>query len=202
MLDSLSDPKLLAAIVAVFALLVITSRVPLVKTVLSLAIWAALSVLLVTIVAERSRFDPALQKLTARLNLDDQGVVGKELRVPLSRDGHFWVRADIDGVERRMLVDSGATVTAVATSTATEAGLKNGLSPVLLRTANGAVAARSAKIRELRIGNIVARDLGAVVSPSFGETNVLGMNFLTRLKGWRVEDGTLILVPHHPQAVS
>jgi aspartyl protease family protein len=25
------------------------------------------------------------------------------------------------------------------------------------------------------------------------------MNFLSRLKSWRVEDGDLILVPHHPQ---
>jgi aspartyl protease family protein len=25
------------------------------------------------------------------------------------------------------------------------------------------------------------------------------MNFLSKLQSWRVEDGTLILVPHHPQ---
>ena len=29
--------------------------------------------------------------------------------------------------------------------------------------------------------------------------NVLGMNFLSRLKSWRVEDGELVLVPNHPQ---
>jgi len=40
-----------------------------------------------------------------------------------------------------------------------------------------------------------------VVSPAFGETNVLGMNFLSRLASWRVEENTLILVPHHPQKV-
>jgi aspartyl protease family protein len=38
-----------------------------------------------------------------------------------------------------------------------------------------------------------------VVSPAFGDTDVLGMNFLSRLKSWRVEDGVLVLVPHHPQ---
>ena len=38
-----------------------------------------------------------------------------------------------------------------------------------------------------------------VVSPAFGETDVLGMNFLSRLKSWRVEGSTLILEPHHPQ---
>jgi aspartyl protease family protein len=26
------------------------------------------------------------------------------------------------------------------------------------------------------------------------------MNFLSQLEGWRVENRTLVLVPHHPQA--
>jgi aspartyl protease family protein len=26
------------------------------------------------------------------------------------------------------------------------------------------------------------------------------MNFLSKLESWRVEGGTLVLVPHHPQA--
>jgi hypothetical protein len=34
--------------------------------------------------------------------------------------------------------------------------------------------------------------------PGLGETNVLGMNFLTKLKGWRVEDRVMVLEPHHP----
>jgi aspartyl protease family protein len=53
---------------------------------------------------------------------------------------------------------------------------------------------------ELRFGTIVARDLPVVVSPAFGTTDVLGMNFLSKLKSWRVEGRTLILEPHHPQA--
>jgi aspartyl protease family protein len=54
----------------------------------------------------------------------------------------------------------------------------------------------------MRLGNIVARDLKAVVSPALGDMNLLGMNFLSKLKGWRVEGRTLIRVPHHPQEVS
>ena len=48
-------------------------------------------------------------------------------------------------------------------------------------------------------GNVIARDLPVVVSPAFGDTDVLGMNFLSRLKSWRVEERTLVLTPHHPQ---
>jgi aspartyl protease family protein len=71
--------------------------------------------------------------------------------------------------------------------------------PVVMQTANGSVTAQTAVAPELRIGNVVARDLPVVISPAFGDMNVLGMNFLSRLKSWRVEDGVLVLVPHHPQ---
>jgi len=33
-----------------------------------------------------------------------------------------------------------------------------------------------------------------------GDVDVIGMNLLSRLKGWRVEGRTLVLTPHHPQA--
>jgi aspartyl protease family protein len=72
---------------------------------------------------------------------------------------------------------------------------------VMIRTANGTIAAQSTRADELRMGNIVARDLGVIVSPAFGDTHVLGMNFLSRLESWRVEGRTLILKPHHPQPV-
>ncbi len=73
--------------------------------------------------------------------------------------------------------------------------------PVVLRTANGTVNAQTGTIRELRFGTIVARQLAVVVSPAFGDTDVIGMNFLSRLKSWRVEGKTLILEPNHPQPV-
>jgi aspartyl protease family protein len=72
--------------------------------------------------------------------------------------------------------------------------------PVILKTANGQTMAELVTIKELRFGNIVARDRDAVVAPGLGETNVLGMNFLSRLKSWRVEGRTLVLVPNNPQA--
>jgi len=72
---------------------------------------------------------------------------------------------------------------------------------VAMRTANGNIRAELATIAELRFGNVVARDLDAVVAPGLGDTNVIGMNLLSRLASWRVEGKTLILVPNHPQPV-
>jgi aspartyl protease family protein len=149
--------------------------------------------------ASRSR--SACSRVTARLGLDDQQVSGKELRVGMAPDGHFWVVASINGVKRRMLIDSGATVTAISQATAREARVEasTGFSPVILRTANGAASAQTGSIDELRVGNIVARNLRIVTSPGLGSLDVLGMNFLSKLESWRVEGRMLILVPHHPQ---
>ena len=103
-----------------------------------------------------------------------------------------------------MLIDSGATVTALSTDTAASAGLvvQDNMVPIVLNTANGQVTAQTSTVGELRLGDITARDLAVVVSPAFGDTDVLGMNFLSRLKSWRVEDGVLVMVPHHPQDIT
>ena len=179
----------------------IARRVPVLRVVLSLVSWAVIAGLLLVVITERERFDPYLQYVTRLLKLDDQNVVGEETRIRMSADGHFWAKVSIDGVNRRMLVDSGATLTALSTATAAVASLdvRDSLIPIVLNTANGRIQARSATVRDLKLGDIVARDLPVVVSPAFGDTDVLGMNFLSKLKSWRVEGNTLILVPHHHQ---
>ncbi|PVE60072.1 TIGR02281 family clan AA aspartic protease [Arthrobacter sp. TPD3018] len=179
----------------------IARRVPVLRVALSLVSWVVIAGLLLVVITERERFDPYLQYVTRLLKLDDQNVVGEETRIRMSADGHFWAKVTIDGVNRRMLVDSGATLTALSTETATAASLdvRDSLIPIVLNTANGRIQARSATVRDLKLGDIVARDLPVVVSPAFGDTDVLGMNFLSKLKSWRVEGNTLILVPHHHQ---
>ena len=178
----------------------IARRVPLLRILWMGLTWVALFAVLLVVVGQREQFDPLMARAAKLLHLDDQSVVGSEVRIRMSPDGHFWARASVAGVERRMLIDSGATVTALSTDTAGEAGLqvRNSVFPMELRTANGSITAKVSTVGELRLGDVVARDLPVVVSPAFGDTDVLGMNFLSRLKSWRVEGRTLILVPHHP----
>ncbi|WP_368039742.1 TIGR02281 family clan AA aspartic protease [Sphingomonas bacterium] len=191
---------LLLLILPIAALL--SRRVPLLRLIGQLAIWAAIFGLGLLLLGQRERFDPYLQRAATWLKLDDQSVVGKEVRIRMAADGHFWAKVTIGGVQRRMLIDSGATVTAVSTDTAADAGLKvsEPAFPMMLRTANGTISAQVATVDELGLGDIVARKLSVVVSPAFGDTDVLGMNFLSRLKSWRVEGSTLILTPHHPRS--
>ena len=199
-----THPHFYAIAFAAIVVLLVARRIPVFRTLISLASWVAILILMVVAVGQRQTFDPYVARALQFLHLEDQRVEGGETRIRMSPDGHFWVRVKMGGIDRRMLVDSGATVTAVSTGTAAAAGLTpgDGIVPVLLRTANGTVQAQTATVDELRLGNIVARDLPVVVSASFGDINVIGMNFLSRLKSWRVEGDTLILEPHHPQAVA
>lgn len=192
---------ILLAVVIVAGLL---RRIPVIGRIVGAAMWLLLLGALAMVVVQRERFDPYIGRVAELLDLSGQQVVGAETRIRMSPDGHFWASAQFGGISRRMLIDSGATVTALSLDTANKAGLevRDAVFPMLLRTANGTIRAQTAAVHELRLGNVVARDVPVVVSPAFGNTDVLGMNFLSRLKSWRVEGRTLILVPHHPQDVT
>jgi aspartyl protease family protein len=194
------------ALYAIGAALIIMllQRIPVVGRIIRFAISLGLFAFLIFVLLQQAPYQPELSRLTSGLGLDDQQVAGKELRVKMAPDGHFWVNASVNGVDTRMLIDSGATVTAISTQTAKAARVDTGtgLAPVMLRTANGAAPAETGAIDELRVGNIVARNLRIVTAPGLGSLDVLGMNFLSKLDSWRVEGRTLILVPHHPQKVS
>ena len=194
-------PAYVPVVAGVIVLLLLLQRVPVLGAAIRLLMTFAIVGLVVIVIAERASVDPLLSRLTGVLKLDGQEVVGEEVRIRMSPDGHFRAKVSVNGVERRMLVDTGATLTAISEGTAAAAGLspKAGLVPVILNTANGMIQAQTATVRELRLGNIVARDIKVVVSPAFGSMDVIGMNLLSKLKTWRVEEGSLILVPHHPQ---
>ncbi len=205
MIPDLGIPLPLAALVAAAILAVVLARrVPVLRVALNLVSWVILGGLLIVVLQQRQHFDPYIQRAMQALKLQDQNVVGDTVRIRMSPDGHFWARVTIGDVSRRMLVDSGATLTALSSDTARAVGLKPAkpVFPVILNTANGMIRAQTAQIDSLRIGTIRADDVPVVVSPAFGDTDVLGMNFLSRLKSWRVEGSTLILEPHHPQPLT
>lgn len=133
----------------------------------------------------------------------DQQVSGAETRIRMAEDGHFWADVDIDGMRRRMLIDSGATTTALSSATANAIGLDLDESPfpVVISTANGQVTAMTGTVKRIAVGGVTMGDLGVVTSPSFDEMDVLGMNFLSRLATWRVEGKTLVLTPVTPAAL-
>lgn len=109
---------LLAIVFAIVLAGIIARRVPVLRVAISLFTWLLLGGLLFVLVQQRQEFDPYIQRAMQVLNLQDQSVVGDTVRIRMAPDGHFWARVTVNGVSRRMLVDSGATLTALSTETA------------------------------------------------------------------------------------
>lgn len=186
----------LYAVAAALALVVLFN-IPFLGRIIRSLFSVAILAFMVFVLLQQAPYDPTLSRWTERLGLSTQQVVGDEVRIRLASDGHFWARVTINGNEQRMMIDSGATITALSAETARQAGIGKELAiaPVMLRTANGVVRADTGTVERLQIEGIEARNLKVVISPAFGGTSVLGMNFLSQLASWRVEKDTLVLVP-------
>lgn len=172
----------------------IARRPPIGAVMRALVGWALIAGILYIGFANRDRIGEAASGLGKRLGLEEQTVDGDTVRIRQASDGHFWAIVRLNGYERRMLIDSGATATAISEETARNAGIRiRRAPPVMLTTANGTIQAARGRAETVLIGGLETRDLPVVISPTFKSFDVIGMNFLSRLDGWRVERGTLVL---------
>jgi aspartyl protease family protein len=119
---------------------------------------------------------------------------GRETRIPMAIDGHFWVDAKINGRSVKFLVDSGATTTTVDRQTAKDAGVTvSSNRDQFVRTGNGVIRVASGRAESLTIGSITRRNVALEIADS-DDLNVLGMNYLSTLSRWSVEGRWLVLV--------
>jgi aspartyl protease family protein len=126
----------------------------------------------------------------------NEAVSGGVTRIRMSDDGHFHVRAKVNGQAIEFLIDSGATTTGLNEDAARRANVEpNSSIDIPIDTANGTVLVSTARIGLLEVGNIRQTEARAIIGKSFGDTNVLGMSFLSQLKSWKVEGRTLTLEP-------
>src|SRR3954447_6534519 len=88
---------------------------------------------------------------------------GRTLTIGADLQGHFLVHPAVNGQRVRMLVDTGATTVALSHEDARLLGIR--LSPRDFTgrsaTANGVVGTAPIRIREMRVGDIVVRDVEA-----------------------------------------
>lgn len=188
---------MLAMILPLSALL--SRRIPLRKMAPMVLIWFGIFIIVMLAVGlgRENKLQSGWARFRSLIGDDEQSISGGTVRIRKAADGHFWATATINGIDRRMLIDSGASTTALSLATAQDASLDLDQNPIptSLSTANGMVFARTSSVHRLALGPITATDLRVVVAPEFGDTNVLGMNFLSRLKSWRVEGDILVLEP-------
>jgi aspartyl protease family protein len=137
-------------------------------------------------VAQRLRSEATGEPVTA----------GREVRIPMAIDGHFWVDARLNGQKVKFLVDSGATMTTIGTETARQAGIE--ASPQrnqIVRTGNGIIKVATGRADTLEVGPIERQGMNVHIAGTDADLNVLGMNFLSSLQRWGVEGRWLILEP-------
>jgi aspartyl protease family protein len=113
-----------------------------------------------------------------------------------SDNGHYMTRASINNSNIDVMVDTGASVVALTWDDAERAGLDpDSLDfDVPVATANGEGKAARVTLDEVEIDNVRVKDVQGMVLPegALGIT-LLGMSFLSKLDGFSVEDGRLIL---------
>ena len=95
-----------------------------------------------------------------------------------NRRGHYLFDGEINGQPVTLLVDTGATVTAIPGELAAPLGLERG-PPATISTANGRTTAYLTRLDRLAIGAIELRDVDATLIDGMGVDEVLlGMNVL------------------------
>ncbi len=155
--------------------------------------WVGIFAIAFGIFAFRSELSGLGQRLTAEAT-GSSVVEGETVRIPINEDGHFWVKAQLNGHDARLMVDSGASVTTISADTAAAAGVPVSRRRAMVSTANGKILVSQGEVRRLNVGTIEFDDFPIDVSDS-DDVNVLGMNFLSKLRSWRVEGNYLVLVP-------
>jgi aspartyl protease family protein len=112
-------------------------------------------------------------------------------------DGHFRIQAQVNGGRVTFMVDTGATDVVLAPNDARRIGIDPAslVFDQFAETANGTVSGAAIRLDSLVVGSIEMNGLPATVNGADMSESLLGMEFLSRLHGWRVENGVLTLVP-------
>lgn len=191
--DQAPNTLYLALLLMLVASSLIGMRLPLAKVAKMALAWVAIFGAAFIIFSFRSEF----YSLGSRLKAEAVGTPiqsGEELRIPMGEDGHFWVEAAVNGHEAPFLVDSGATVTTISRETASQAGVEPDMRVAMVETANGAVRMKVGSADRFEVGSIARSDFTVHITDR-DHSNVLGMNFLSKLDSWRVEGNYLVLKP-------
>jgi aspartyl protease family protein len=113
-----------------------------------------------------------------------------------SDENHFIIAGYVNNQSTSFLLDTGASAVVLTHDTAQQLGLlaNEDSYTQTVSTANGLTKVAPIRIEELRIGSIILQDVKASVARR-GELdeNLLGMSFLSRLKGYAVEADQLTL---------
>ncbi len=114
---------------------------------------------------------------------------------PASSDGHFHIRASVNGIPIRFLADTGASHIVLSPRDAQKLGfdLKKLVFDRFYETANGKGRGSSVRISGFEIGNLRLQGIEASVNEADMRESLLGMTFFNRLEKYEVRNNVLTL---------
>lgn len=119
-----------------------------------------------------------------------------EMTVRGAHGGHFLVKASVNETVRiRFMIDTGATMVALSANDARRLKLDTQRLKYTehYQTANGVVRGAPVKLRELRIGDLVVKNVRATVMSGNIGVSLLGNSFLRRLRSYEVRGDVLVM---------
>ncbi len=122
----------------------------------------------------------------------EQGEGFIEVKLVSNVQGHFVASGQINGQPVDFMLDTGATDVSIPEDLARRLKLEEGFG-VTLSTANGLSQGYRTRIERLQLGDIVLRDVRALVAPGLhGDQVLLGMSALNKLE-FTQRGGTMLL---------
>ena len=118
-----------------------------------------------------------------------------QIVVPRSGDGHYYLAVEINGVDVRFVVDTGATDLVLTKADASRIGLNPDAMVFIGRanTANGQVRTARVTLDTVLLGTTVDRRVRAVVNGGELDQSLLGMGYLQRWGRIEIANNEMIL---------
>ena len=161
-----------------------------------LAIWAGIFLILMTGYSYRHELSGIKEKVLAEI-IPAKGfrTTPDSVSFPVSSDGHFYIRAEVNGIPVMFLADTGASHIVLSPADAQKLGIETEKLRFdrFYETANGTVRGSSIRIANLRTGEIHLKEIGASVNEAEMRNSLLGMTFFKRLKSYEVRNDVLTL---------
>ncbi len=129
-----------------------------------------------------------------------EAMTSDEVIVPLQWEGVWVTNVELNDLyEVKLIVDTGASSTALSSQVAFDIGLSpdSRYKKIMMSTANGLSEAWVGEVQSIRLGDAEQRNIPVIVMENFGEDGrggLLGLNFLNGFN-WHIDQqaGTLIL---------
>jgi aspartyl protease family protein len=137
------------------------------------------------------------ERFMAALDPSTVASTSEGLIIHRNRDGHFWMRAHLNGAEIRLMIDTGASNIVLSPNDARRVGIDVGALRFdgQAQTANGTVRFARTNIGHFAVGEAVFNDVSVTVNGSDMSGSLLGMSLLDRFSSFEFRGDTLILRP-------